>query len=125
MQMPFGKYEGGDIADLPDAYLLWLVRTCDLYGHLRTAVLYELRIRGFTAKHSESGSHRRRQSSRSLPENVIHVPPAERKLFKELVDAGYRTLAMRHHPDHGGDAAVMRRLISLTGVVRRQLSTIE
>jgi hypothetical protein len=42
MQIPFGKYEGEEVADLPDDYLLWLAGR-DLYGSLRAAVRRELR----------------------------------------------------------------------------------
>ena len=28
MKIPFGKYEGEDIEDIPHSYLLWLEREC-------------------------------------------------------------------------------------------------
>jgi hypothetical protein len=124
MQMPFGKHAGEEVCELPNGYLLWLARECDLYGDLLATVLRELRVRGFKSEDFESRSRRRRPASPPSA-GVIHVPLAENTLFKELVDAGYHALAMRHHPDRGGDAVVMRRLISLTEEIRRQLLTTE
>ena len=37
MEMPFGKYKGEDVEDLPESYLRWLT-SIDLYGSLREAV---------------------------------------------------------------------------------------
>ena len=37
MRMPFGRYYGVGVSDLPDEYLDWL-RTRDLYGDLHDAV---------------------------------------------------------------------------------------
>jgi len=39
MRMPFGKYEGHEIDDIPLDYLDWLAENCDLYGRLRDEVL--------------------------------------------------------------------------------------
>jgi len=47
--------------------------------------------------------------------------PAERELFRQVMDAGYRQLALRFHPDVGGRAADMRRLIALVEGLREQL----
>jgi hypothetical protein len=40
----------------------------------------------------------------------------------ELVDAAYRTLAKRAHPDVGGDATTMRRLTEAHDALSRRLS---
>lgn len=41
MQMPFGKYKGALISEVPEDYLRWLV-TCDLKPLLKSAVEKEL-----------------------------------------------------------------------------------
>ena len=43
MRMPFGRYFGVTIEDLPDGYLRWLHTGASLYGDLRAAVDAELR----------------------------------------------------------------------------------
>lgn len=42
--MPFGRYKGEYLEDLPESYLYWLWNNCDLKGQLYTEVerlLYE------------------------------------------------------------------------------------
>lgn len=38
MLMPFGKFKGQPVADLPEWYLRWLADEVDLFGPLRKAV---------------------------------------------------------------------------------------
>ena len=42
MQMPFGKYQGHEIEEIPKDYLKWVSNNLDLYGDLRTAIFDEL-----------------------------------------------------------------------------------
>jgi hypothetical protein len=116
--MPFGKYVGEDIADLPDSYLTWLVEKGRLYGHLRAAVRREFRNRGFVPHDSEPGDQPPPPSTSAV--SGIQVRPAERPLFA-IVNAGYRALAIHYHPDRGGDPEAMRRLNLLAESLRRQL----
>jgi len=111
MTMPFGKHHGLDTADLPDDYLMWLARRCELYGGLRSAVRRELRMRGYEPDDFEDD---RRQAPPPPPPppppgDGVRVTRVDRALFTELVTAGFRALAMRYHPDRGGDAETMRR----------------
>jgi Putative quorum-sensing-regulated virulence factor len=80
--MPFGRYRGHRLVDLPDPYLTWLL-TLDLRDPLRTTVHAEARRRGLVGHGDDHG-----------------VP--DRDLAEAIVDAGRRTLARRHHPDIGG-----------------------
>jgi hypothetical protein len=59
----------------------------------------------------QSGSHHF-QTLHLLPS----APP-------ELIDAAYRCLAKKAHPDVGGDAATMRRLTEARDALSRRLST--
>lgn len=87
MNMPFGKYKGRRLRDLPDDYLDWLT-TIDLRPRLHAAVWNEIRRR-------EDGSSGRARGSSSLtcPEPAV---------AQEIVGAGLRSLARRYHPDKGG-----------------------
>lgn len=91
MNMPFGKYRGVEIADLPDDYLSWL-KGLDLREPLRTAVEIEWRSR---------------QQPRGTMK-ALAVPV--RTMAEEMVRVGYRTLAHLHHPDHGGNSEAMVRV---------------
>ena len=42
MQMPFGKYQGYELEEIPKEYLKWVAENLDLYGELREAIFDEL-----------------------------------------------------------------------------------
>jgi hypothetical protein len=75
--MPFGRYRGARLADLPTSYLQWLL-TIDLQSWLRQGVEAELHRRGTEAA----------------------PPPLP---WKSLVKTWYGRMAMQLHPDRGGD----------------------
>jgi len=81
--MPFGKFRGVEIADLPDEYVAWLHGLDDLREPLRSAIDAEREAR--------------------------HAP------------AVFRALALRHHPDHGGESAAMRAVLDAAAWLRRQI----
>lgn len=80
MTMPFGKYRGWRLADLPSDYVVWLLGL-ELREPLRSAVEAE---------------RRRRDRPRPDP-----------RLVKDLISVGQRQLARRHHPDVGGSHEAM------------------
>ena len=49
VEMPFGKYRGQDLTDIPTDYLRWLQTLPDLNRKLREAVAEELAVRGVDA----------------------------------------------------------------------------
>lgn len=101
--MPFGKFKGVLLADLPEEYLSWL-HSLDLREPLKAAVEAEHR--------SRYGAHTDKQG----------LTPDVRVMAQEIVTAGYRRLAQIHHPDHGGDGQTMTLLNlaaeALRGVLR-------
>lgn len=83
--MPFGKYRGEQLDELPLSYLAWLIDECELRdGDLRDALWQEWR--------------RRTSPPAPSPRRSCPVP----KMAEELIGAGLRTLARRYHPDAGG-----------------------
>lgn len=93
MNMPFGKYRGVEIAELPDDYLGWLLGLgAELREPLRTAVMAEWQSR-----------QRPRGAMRALPEPVVSAA-------QEIVTAGYRKLTLERHPDKGGVGEKMTAL---------------
>ena len=93
MILLFGKYKGQDTRNVPASYLEWLegVQSSDL-DQLRDA----MEARGLRTHRPYS-----RVSFRNEPKTPQLV---------ELVEAGYRTLAKKLHPDVGGDNLRMQQL---------------
>lgn len=92
-RMPFGRYKGVLIADLDDGYLTWLHDHVDLREPLKSAIQAEYALR--------FSSHHKSGKARPLDAEM-------RQMATEIVSAGYRKLAMEHHPDHGGETRTMQ-----------------
>jgi hypothetical protein len=92
VRVPFGKFRGVGLADVPDDYLRWLHTLDDLREPLRSAVAKEYALRFEVAA--------------GLPS----LSPEIRLMAQELVSAGYRALARLHHPDSGGFTQVMQQV---------------
>jgi hypothetical protein len=105
--MPFGKFRGTCLRDLPGDYLLWL-RGLELREPLRTHVARE---------------HARRRHARASSAPQPQLSPAQRAVAVQIVTAGFRTLARERHPDHGGAHDDMLVLIAardaLASLLRR------
>jgi hypothetical protein len=94
--MPFGKYRGRYVCQVPADYLAWCLRECDsLDPYLRSVMAESLRRRG----HREQPRQERHQGA---------VMPREE--LKERLRNWWRPLARKHHPDAGGDGKVMAAL---------------
>lgn len=93
MQLTFGKYAGREISDpaVPTAYLAWL---------------YEDRVALDEALKEELA---RREAE---AEGNVTWP-------ERIIAAGFRALAMQHHPDHGGDSDDMRAILGANAELRR------
>jgi hypothetical protein len=74
--MPFGRYRGQPLSALPSDYLQWLLTLDDLREPLRSSIRDEVA---------------RRSGARPDP-----------RIVEDVIAAGQRSLAKRHHPDTGG-----------------------
>jgi hypothetical protein len=86
MRMPFGKWRGHDLSEIPLNYLQWLWGNAELRGRLLEAVCYEIQSR----------------------QDSFAMPTAK-------VDAGhiqkvYRSMAFKWHPDRGGSHTAMQAI---------------
>lgn len=103
--MPWGKHRGELIANVPSGYLVWLLEESDIAAPYRGAIREELADRlGFFA----------------LAAPVAAPPPEIAPVFREMVAAGFRAVAIRCHPDRGGSTAEMQRVNEVREWARRQ-----
>jgi hypothetical protein len=110
--MPFGRYKGWLLSELPVDYLAWLIARPNLREPLRSCCEWEW-------------ERRMRSAGRPppTPDQVgrVRVEPEDFAMFRQLVEAGFRQMALRFHPDHGGRAEDMRQLNLLMEKLREQL----
>ncbi|MFH2119846.1 MAG: DUF3820 family protein [Pseudomonadota bacterium] len=83
MILAFGKYRGYRLSEIPLSYLAWIFETLDGKPELHEATRQEIRRR------------------------VSGYEPNPEPLDADRLRRVYRTLAVEHHPDHGGDNHVM------------------
>ena len=94
-RMPFGKHKGERLEDIPDDYLEWLLLKIDLRADTRMHVEAEYRLR--------------------------NGPPPSAGSLLDIVNAGFRALALKYHPDHGGDSESMRLAIESCEFLKRMI----
>jgi hypothetical protein len=92
--MPFGKYKGLLVEDVPTDYLEWMLETCRLRYSLREAVQCEL-----TARLSRAQGDRHRGTEPPPPVN-----------WQAVLTEWYRGLALDYHPDRGGSVEAMQAI---------------
>jgi hypothetical protein len=109
--MPFGRHRGVLLVDLPPDYLTWLLGL-ELREPLRSAVAAEAE---------------RRQRNTHTPQ-APHMPRLPRDavpLAEQIITAGYRSLAQKHHPDRGGETRSMQRLNAAMSWLRASIAQAE
>ena len=102
---------------LPDSYLNWLF-------HAGLDVDYALRYaieREWTRRFGDyRGAHSNTHSARPKP--ILTVAPADMSLVQEIIDRGYRAIALAVHPDTGGSTAAMQWLNDVVAALRSQIA---
>jgi len=106
--MPFGKHKDVPLTEIPLDYLEWLAHVPDLHGWLKSAVEEELDRREWTG---DGRARTQEPPPRQEPPPPVYagrIPaPVTSALALDLVEAGRRALARKHHPDAGGDGQTM------------------
>jgi hypothetical protein len=95
--MPFGRYKGQSLEDIPSSYLAWALRTCDLDPWLEQEIKDELESR-----------RPRRPPPPPPPRQPPGSPPPPPPVLAGIIDQWYRRLALRYHPDRGGSTLAMQ-----------------
>jgi hypothetical protein len=108
--MPFGRYRGQRLRDLPDGYLGWLRDECELREPLRMRVEHEYQRR-------IGSRHRRRREAPLEREGAL--APSQVAVALRIVARGFRAAAHDAHPDHGGSDAQMRELVAVREALER------
>jgi len=86
--MPFGKYRGSDLEELPDSYVLWLSANVQLREPLLSGIWEELQERGLE----------------------VDQRPTTGGLDAGRVKTVYRELSLQFHPDRGGNTEAMKAI---------------
>lgn len=95
MKMPFGKYRGRDVADLPEDYTIWLLEHVRLRPTLRRAVEARLGLLELERLRDEL----RAECAQLMGE-----------LDNDTIGRWYREMARRFHPDAGGSHEAMKAI---------------
>lgn len=148
-RMPFGKYKGDLIADIPSSYLTWMLDHAaenTLEPVLARALALELfqrlilphvnidlseKIHPRTGR-SASDPHgvfdeptKKRVTFKQAADDMRPTPPpsgeADADLARQVIDAGYRVISLRVHPDAGGDSNTFIRLTATVEALRNSI----
>ena len=93
MVLSYGKHRGKDLQEVPREYLEWLLES----SRETAAVEAELQRRDL-------------------------VEMADSSWAERIVRAGFRALALQHHPDQGGNLTEMRELLAANEQLKEVLS---
>ena len=105
VKMPFGRHAGQPLGSIDVGYLTWLAARADLRQPLAGHVFAVLAAR--------------RLKDEAVERTLDDV--ADPEIAAEIVTAGLRALAKRHHPDAGGDAERMTRVNVTAAWLRERL----
>ncbi len=108
--MPFGKYIGQALTDLPDQYVAWL---------LTPPVVLREPLKQFVIDEA-SRRDRVREAQRAAALVTANVVEAAHEIIKQ----GVRALTRTRHPDAGGSADAMQAVNNAAELLRAALSEI-
>lgn len=126
-RMPWGKFKGDFIADVPSSYIIWLLDNAKVSDPLllrELALEMTERMSGYIPGANKDGSvgdpgvhddHRRYEAGpRPTPPSAPRAPQSYREeVALQVIESGYRAVAMKLHPDKGGSEQAMKELNSV------------
>lgn len=126
--MPWGKYKGDHLTDIPSSYIMWLLDAGKVSDKMLTRALAVEMMRRLEEMCPEAANqdgsvgdagvhddHRRYDPGpRPTPPSRERAPQSYREeVALQVIAAGYKVLAMKIHPDKGGSAEAMKELNSV------------
>lgn len=139
-RMPFGKYKGDLIEDVPSSYIVWLLENSE---HWRLApALTQGLVRELILRFEPHWTPPPPTGARGTydPDNVFGQqgptrppsgPPPSRgtvtterdmlPLIEEIITAGYRACARKYHPDTGGSKEQFVKLTDAHEFLKRRV----
>lgn len=126
-KMPWGKFKGDYLTDIPSSYIMWLLdngKVSDPLLMRALAVEITRRMADFIPGANADGSvgdagvhddqRRYDPGPRPTPPSAHRAPQSYREeVALQVIDSGYRAVAMKLHPDKGGSAEAMKELNSI------------
>jgi hypothetical protein len=114
VKMPFGKFRGIAVCDLPLSYLAWLSENVDLRQPLKAAIFAEIEDR------------ETRDRSSFEPGISLHIEADDLPIAREIINRGRRAAAALYHPDkEGGSTRVMQTFNRVALSLSKQLEGLE
>jgi hypothetical protein len=125
--MPWGKYKGDFLADIPTGYIVWLLdnaKASDPLLRRELAVEVSRRMAEYIPGANPDGSvgdagvhdesRRADPGPRPTPPSKDRAPQSYREeVALQVIAAGYKSVAMKLHPDKGGSETAMKELNSI------------
>ena len=112
MQMPFGKYSGDEIEDIPLDYLEWLLQNVELRNpDLRFEVesMVGESAPDFSDRQGTGWKRRASGGTRTTTPPTVDLHGIRTRLA-DAVARWRGQMARRFHPDRGGDPEVMKEI---------------
>jgi hypothetical protein len=112
MRLPFGRYRGTPLEDVPDHYIAWLLTVEIRSPQLRAAIEDEARARELA---DDDGA----DAAAPPPWALLESETA--KAARAMVALGFRAAARRAHPDVGGSTTAMQAVTAARTALLRFL----
>ena len=127
-RMPWGKYKGDFLTDVPSSYITWLIDNAKVKDPLLLRELAVEMIRrmqeyapsdsrntdgsyGDPGVHDDSRRSRRDDGPRPTPPGRERAPQSYREeVALQVIESGFKAMALKLHPDRGGNEQAMKEL---------------
>lgn len=119
-RLPWGRYYGCTVDELPDGYLRWLLKRHGLKSEF--PALYRACILDLQRRQQEEDLRNSRRACHEKASSMLigDVTGAQKQMIERIMKAGIRALARQVHPDVGGTHEDMVDLNETTALLRQR-----